>query len=75
MDLATARRNLATTERAANTARARYNQLVTAASRRRRADPRIPAAKEASDAAEAAWRQAVDDYTKAQQRPRYTAPR
>lgn len=75
MDVKTARAKLRAAERAATTASQHYNKLVAASSRRRRPDPRIAEAKQARDAAAETWRQAVDDYTRAKERPRYTAPR
>lgn len=75
MDVRTARRNLAAAERAMKAAREHFNSLADSSARRRRADPALPKAKADMRAAEAKMRQAVDDYRKAQERPRYTAPR
>lgn len=75
MDRDTAARAVAAAQRDLTTKRTRYNRLARAAARRRRVDPAVAPAKEELDAARTAFSQALDDWNKTQQRPRYTAPR
>lgn len=75
MDLPTAQQNLADAQRELKTATDRFNQLAATSSRRRRSLPGMTEAQQERDNARDKLRGALDDYNKAQRRPRHTAPR
>lgn len=75
MDLPTARQNLETAQRELKTATDRFNQLAATSARRRRALAGMTEAQQERDNARDKLRGALDDYNKAQRRPRHTAPR
>lgn len=75
MDLPTARQNLADAQRELKTATDRFNQLAATSARRRRSLPGMTEAQQERDDARDKLRGALDDYNKAQRRPRHTAPR
>lgn len=75
MDLPTARRNLTAAQREMRTATDEFNALAATSARRRRVVPGMTEAKQARDDAKNKVRAALDEYNKAQRRPRHTAPR
>lgn len=75
MDVPTARRNLTAAQRELKTATDRFNELAATSARRRRALPGMAEAQQERDDAKNKMRSALDDYNKAQRRPRHTAPR
>lgn len=75
MDRRTARSNLAAAQRELNQARARVDQLASNSRHKRRRHPDLTQAEQEQQEARTKYTTALDEYNKAQRRPRYTAPR